>query len=309
MRRSRSFRRLGALLAVGLIAAVPAVAASAAPPPPLSPPPSPSAKAGFQPPPDSAIPDSPFGRMVRLGEAIFRHTDTAAPRYIGNDLRCSNCHIDGGRLAGAAPLWAAWVAFPTYRSKTKRVNTFAQRLQGCFRYSMNGTAPPLGGKVLVALEAYSFWLAHGAPTGADLAGRGYPKLPKPAAAPDYARGKIVFARHCALCHGADGAGRRAGGQVVFPPLWGARSFNWGAGMGSIVNAAAFIKANMPLGRGGSLTDQMAWDVAAYVDSHERPQDPRFAGSVAETRAKFHDSPYSMYGQTVNGHVLGSPAPK
>lgn len=69
-------------------------------------------------------------------------------------------------------------------------------------------------------------------------------------------------------------------------------------------AAAFIKANMPLGLGGKLTDQEAWDVAAYMNSHERPQDPRFGGSVQETRKKYHDPPTSMYGKTVKGHVLG-----
>ncbi len=84
---------------------------------------------------------------------------------------------------------------------------------------------------------------------------------------------------------------------MFPALWGARSFNWGAGMGDIRNAAGFVKANMPLGLGGTLTDQQAWDVATFMDSHERPRD---------TRAKFHDTPDSMYGRDVNGHVLGAP---
>lgn len=43
-----------------------------------------------------------------------------------------------------------------------------------------------------------------------------------------------------------------------------------------------------------------------MDSHERPQDPRCTGSAAQTRARYHGTPYSMYGMTVNGHVLGSP---
>jgi len=77
-------------------------------------------------------------------------------------------------------------------------------------------------------------------------------------------------------------------------------------MGDIRNAAGFVKANMPLGLGGTLTDQQAWDVAIFMDSHERPQDPRFTGSVQDTRAKFHDTPDSMYGRDVNGHVLGAP---
>ncbi|MDE2515301.1 MAG: c-type cytochrome [Rhodospirillales bacterium] len=264
-----------------------------------------SSPTGFHPPPRSAIPAGPLGDEIRRGEAIFRHTGAEAPQFVGNTLSCSNCHLEGGRLADAAPLWAAWVAFPAYRAKNHHVNTFAERMQGCFRFSMNGKAPPTDSKVLVALQTYSAWLAKGAPVGAAMAGRGYPKLAKPASAPDYARGQKVYAAHCALCHGENGEGRVAGGQTVFPPLWGPHSYNWGAGMTSIVNAAGFVKANMPLGLGNTLSDQDAWDVAAYLDSQERPQDPRFTGNVAETRKKFHDSPSSMYGLTVNGHVLGS----
>jgi thiosulfate dehydrogenase len=39
-------------------------------------------------------------------------------------------------------------------------------------------------------------------------------------------------------------------------------------------------------------------------AHERPQDPRFSGSVEATRKKYHDSDDSLYGRTVNGHLLG-----
>ena len=81
-------------------------------------------------------------------------------------------------------------------------------------------------------------------------------------------------------------------------------------MGRISNAAAFIKANMPLGLGGSLSEQQAWDVALYMNSHDRPQDPRYKGSVQATRQAFHDTDDSMYGREVGGRVLGaSGAPK
>jgi thiosulfate dehydrogenase len=92
---------------------------------------------------------------------------------------------------------------------------------------------------------------------------------------------------------------------VFPALWGDKSFNWGAGMGSIKNAAAFVHANMPYGAVGTLSVQQAWDVATYIDSQNRPQDPRFTNSVAVTRSKYHNNKYSMYGKTVNGHMLGA----
>jgi len=260
----------------------------------------------FKPPPDSAIPDNQFGATVRMGENIVRDPARYAKAFVGNTLRCSNCHLDAGRIAGSAPLWAAYVAYPAYRSKNGHVNTFQERLQGCFRFSMNGKAPKLGDPVLVAIETYSYFLAKGAPTGVSLPGRGYPKLPKPKLAVNFDRGALVYAQHCAVCHGPDGQGQSSHGQAVFPALWGPHSFNWGAGMGSIKNAANFIHANMPLGMGGTLTVQQAWDVATYMDGQERPQDPRFTGSVAATRAKFHNSPFSEYGKVVNGVLLGAP---
>ena len=258
----------------------------------------------FAPPPLSAIPDDAFGVVVRQGEALFRNTPAHAPQYTGNTLSCRNCHLDAGRLADSAPMWAAWVSYPAYRSKNRRVNTFEERLQDCFRFSMNGKAPPSGSPALVALEAYSYWMASGAPTHAVLRGAGYPRLPKPAQGWDYARGQALYTEHCALCHGADGQGLLVEGKPWFPPLWGPQSYNWGAGMSRLDLAAGFIKANMPLGNGNSLSDQQAWDVAYYIDSHERPQDPRYLGSIEATRRQFHDGPYETYGRTVNGHLLG-----
>ena len=257
-------------------------------------------------PVERPIPNNDFGKVVEFGREIFEDTGKYANQYVGNDLRCGNCHLDAGWRVGSAPLWAAYVSYPAYRAKNHHVNTFAERLQGCFQYSMNGKAPPLGDPVLVALESYSYWMAQGAPLDPNIAGRGYPLPPKPPLPPDYARGAQVYARTCALCHGDTGEGQHANdGTPTFPALWGPNSFNWGAGMGSITNAASFIKSNMPFGLGGTLSDQDAWDVALYMDSHERPQDPRYTGSVAETRAKFHDSDDWMYGKSVNGHVLGS----
>ena len=293
----------GLVAAGGLIVAAPGRAETPAPAP------APKPSAAFTSPPDSAIPNDGFGAMVREGEAIFRDPAAHAGAYVGNSLTCANCHLDAGRLANTAPLGPAYVEYPAYRAKNGRVNTYEERLQGCFRYSMNGKAPPLGDKVLVALASYSYFLAKGAPTGEELPGRGYLKLPKPAQGLDFARGAAVYGAKCAICHGATGAGQKgADGVAVFPALWGTDSFNWGAGMGSIKNAAGFIKAAMPLGQGYSLSDQQAWDVATFIDSHERPQDPRFTTDVATTRAKFHDDADSMYGRSVNGVLLGQNSP-
>lgn len=286
--------------------AKPAIAAEEAPVTTAAP--SPEAvqtAAAFSPPSFDDIPEGPYGDLVRRGRDIFLDTRTHAAKYVGNGLSCGNCHLDAGRLANSAPLWGAFVRYPAYRAKTGEVNNYLERLQGCFMYSMNGTAPPADSLELKALEVYSYWMSQGVPVGAQMQGAGYPKDFKPPQPPDYARGQAVYDKNCALCHGADGLGQQAGGRYVFPPLWGRDSYNWGAGMHQLDNAAGFIKANMPLGRGGTLSDQDAWDVAKYINAQERPQDPRYTGDLAETRTRFHDSPHSLYGLVVEGRRLGA----
>ncbi|HSM11177.1 MAG TPA: c-type cytochrome [Lysobacter sp.] len=283
---------------------LPEGAADATPPPAAAT--ASSAVAGsFTPPDHTDIPEGPFGDLVRRGRDIFTNTGEHAAAYVGNGLSCGNCHLDGGRLADSAPLWGAYVRYPAYRRKTGSVNNFTERLQGCFVYSMNGKAPPADSPEMLALETYSFWMSQGAPVGATLPGAGYPKDFKPPQPPDYARGQAVFQANCALCHGETGQGQQVAGRYVFPPLWGSDSYNWGAGMHQLDNAAGFIKANMPLGRGGSLSDQQAWDVSMYMNAQERPQDPRFTGDLAETRKQFHDDPNSLYGLEIDRRVLGS----
>lgn len=300
-------RLIEAIMLPALMSAFTTVSAQSQPPTPESgtpTAPSSTGKPEFAPPEAHAIPDNEFGEMVKKGQDIFLLTPQNAKGYVGNSLNCASCHLDAGRRADSSPLWAAYVLYPAYRSKNQHVNTLAERLQGCFQYSMNGIAPPADSEVIVALQSYMYWLAQGAPTGVKLKGQGYPDLDEPAQRPDFVRGQHVYEQNCALCHGADGQGQKAEGKTVFPALWGDDSFNWGAGMHSVSTAAAFIKANMPLGKPGTLTDQQAWDVAQYMNSHDRPQDPRYKGSLEETRKKFHDDPSDLYGQTVNGKVLG-----
>jgi thiosulfate dehydrogenase len=257
----------------------------------------------FTPPSEADLPNNEFGKIVKLGENIFTDTQTYAKQYVGNGMNCVNCHLASGRKENSAPLWGAYVRYPAYRAKNNKVNTYEERIQGCFKYSMNGKAPAVDSPEMVALVTYSYWLASGAPVGTKLKGAGYPAVPKPALTPDAGRGKTVYTENCQVCHGTNGEGKKADGKSVFPPLWGPESFNWGAGMHRIDIAAAFIKANMPLSKGDTLTDQQAWDVATFVMSHERPQDPRFKGDLAQTKKEFHDE-NCKYGETVDGKVLG-----
>ena len=83
----------------------------------------------FQPPAESELPDNAYGKMVRDGYALFVDTKRLAPKFVGNGLNCSNCHLDQGRLANSAPLWGAYPMYPAYRKKNDKVNTYAERLQ------------------------------------------------------------------------------------------------------------------------------------------------------------------------------------
>ncbi|MEO8752961.1 MAG: c-type cytochrome [Casimicrobiaceae bacterium] len=227
----------------------------------------------FTPPDASTIPDTPLGAMIRFGRDVFVNTQRYAKPYVGNGLNCVNCHLDEGRAADSAPMWAAYVVYPLFRDVNQQVNTFSLMLEYCFRYSMNGTMPPNDGAVVTGLISYAFWLANGAPVGAQLAGRGYRVVPAPAQGADVARGEDVYASYCQMCHGASGAGLKAGATWVFPPLWGQDSYSAGAGMHKVPIAAAFIKTKMPYKHGNTLTDQQAWDVASYINSKPRPRDP------------------------------------
>jgi thiosulfate dehydrogenase len=75
-------------------------------------------------------------------------------------------------------------------------------------------------------------------------------------------------------------------------------------MHRVNTAAGFIKANMPLGKPDSLTLQQAWDVAAFINHHERPRDPRDTGDLAATDKRFHQH-QCYYGEQQGKHPLGA----
>ena len=272
----------------------------------------------------NAIPKGPGGDMIRLGKYLFENTNVLKGKYVGNDLKCANCHLDHGLNKETAPIYATAVDFPKYRSKNHRVNSFVERIAGCFKYSMDGTPPSAQSKTMVAIISYIKWLSKGIPSGAKLKYRGFKYLPLPANyekeafQPKYARGKALYVEKCQSCHQETGEGqfakiKTASGtvkQYSIPPLWGNNSYNWGAGIHKVEKAAAFIKAAMPLGSSlhnqKLLTDKEAWDLAVFIDSQDRPQDPRYLGNTKKTRSVFHNSttPYGLKNPET-GKLLGA----
>nr|VFK29387.1 MAG: thiosulfate dehydrogenase [Candidatus Kentron sp. MB]VFK74772.1 MAG: thiosulfate dehydrogenase [Candidatus Kentron sp. MB] len=232
----------------------------------------------FVPPYVEDIPDDKFGDMVKLGRNVFVNTQVYGKRYAGNGLNCSNCHLSEGRKANAAPLWGAYPRYPMYRNKNGEVVTFPERVQDCFVYSLDGIAPTVDAPEVEAITAYAHWLSTGAPVGVVMPGRGFAPMER-TRTPSTKNGRILYETQCALCHGENGKGyKHEDGRpgYMFPPLWGWDSFNRAAGMNKVRTAAKFIKANMPLGKGFTLTDNEAADLAFYMWIQFRPYDPRRA---------------------------------
>lgn len=229
----------------------------------------------FLPPLVADIPEGKYGDLVEWGRNIFTKTQHYGKRYAGNGLNCSNCHLSEGRQPNAAPLWAAYVKYPMYRKKTRVVVSFQERIQDCFKYSLDGLAPTLDSPEMEALVTYAHWLSTGAPTNTTLPGSGFVSIKK-TRDPEVARGKELYQIQCAFCHGKDGLGQKNADRktYMFPPVWGNDSFNRAAGLSKTKKMAQFIRANMPLGAPFSLSDQEAWDIAAYIWIQDRPYDPR-----------------------------------
>lgn len=230
--------------------------------------------------------DDHYGRLVRYGHELttrtFAHIGPEVKdkkmRYAGNNLACSSCHQENATKPFAMPWVGVTATFPQYRGREDEVSTVEERVNGCMQRSMNGKSLPLDSREMKAFVTYIHYLSQGIPVGAQLEGAGTKNSKAPNRRADLAAGEAVYKAQCVACHGENGEGRRNGVKgdalgYAFPPLWGPDSFNNGAGMNRLLMAMRFIKHNMPLGTthaAPALSDDEAFDVAAYVLSKPRP---------------------------------------
>lgn len=208
--------------------------------------------------------------VIQLGEAIVKDTTThsLSKSYVGNALNCTSCHLDNGRHPLAGTFLGTATAYPAWSPREERVITLEDRVLNCFMRSCNGTRPPLGSEVSVAVTAYITSLSLNMPVKMN------PERPiGPGAIKQLAiksdqanvqRGAALYATRCSECHQANGDGDKEN-----PPVWGARSYNDGAGLSSVGNLAAWLKVAMPLDD-ANLSDQESVDIAAFVNLKERP---------------------------------------
>lgn len=217
------------------------------------------------------IPSGPAGDSIRRGKSYVEETHLRLPQYVGARMNCTSCHLNGGTTPQAGP-WVGIVGrFPQYRDRSAKMDTLTDRINDCFERSMNGKRLPEASEEMTDILSYMTWLSQGVPVGQKVKGMGMALLDLKRK-PNLAHGEKVYQAKCLSCHQGAGNGMYLEGdrKIIFPPLWGEHSFNIGAGMARQRTAAGFVKHNMPLGQGGTLTDDEAWDVAAYFIQKARP---------------------------------------
>jgi thiosulfate dehydrogenase len=234
----------------------------------------------------ASLPAGPQRDLVEYGKQLAERTfahigpEVGNPklRYAGNNLACVSCHEASATKPFAMPWVGVSATFPQYRGREDDVSTVEERVNGCMERSMNGKPLPLDSREMKAFTTYIAFLSKDVPVGATVEGAATVQSKMPNRRADITSGASVYAAKCAACHGADGQGTRVGqaGDALgytFPPLWGADSFNSGAGMNRLAMATRFVKHNMPLGASHDapqLSDDEAYDVSALMVSKPRP---------------------------------------
>ena len=250
----------------------------------------------------STIPRGQAGDEIRYGKELIAHTSVyLGPKgkkgSISNGLNCQNCHNEAGTKSYGLNFSAVAATYPQFRNRSGTLVTITERINGCFDRSMNGQLLDTASREMKAMIAYIKWVGNKVPRGVRPVNAGVPKLNYLDRAADPKKGKIAFVI-CQVCHGQDGQGQfnEQGTEYIFPPLWGPHSYNDGAGLYRLSNFAAFVKSNMPFGTTYEhpvLTDEQAWDIAAYVNSQPRPHKDQSKDYVVSGKKPI-DSPYGPY---------------
>lgn len=227
-------------------------------------------------------PPGELGKIVRLGETLVNDTSShpLTQSLVGNQLNCTSCHLDAGRHRQAASFIGVAAAYPAYSRRESAVITLEDRIANCFLRSQNGSRPVHGSKVSVAIASYITWLSQRTPIQMNptepLGPNHLTMLDGETIESDIANGESLYADRCADCHLDDGSGSDDG-----PPVWGKQSFNDGAGLSNVLKMASWLKVAMPPDA-ADLTDQEAFDIAAFINSHSRPEFRPTSSSNAES---------------------------
>ena len=228
----------------------------------------------------SIVKDLALKRQIEYGKELVVHTSRylgpkGIVKHAGNGMNCQNCHLEAGTKIFGNNYSAVASTYPKFRARSGMNEDIYKRVNDCFERSLNGTGMDTLSREMQAIKAYITFLGTDVAKGEKPNGAGLKDLAYLDRAADPEKGKLVFDSKCITCHMADGGGQPTpdGLEYLYPPLWGPHSYNDGAGLYRLSNFARYAKYNMPQGTVHTnpvLTDEEAWDVAAYVNSQPRP---------------------------------------
>jgi thiosulfate dehydrogenase len=239
-----------------------------------------------------------YGRdLVARTQDYFGPNGLVRPNSI-NGMNCQNCHLDAGSKPFGNNYFAVASTYPQLRARSGALETIPKRINDCFERSLNGQPLDTASREMRAMLAYMRWLGTGIPKGQKPKGAGITELPFLARAADPARGQKIYAEKCASCHATDGQGLPMPQSARhYPPLWGERSYNEGAGLFRMSRFAGYVKDNMPFGashENPQLSDEEAWDVAAFVNTQPRPKHPFLRTDWPKIEQKPYDHPFGPF---------------
>lgn len=219
-------------------------------------------------------------QQLEYGKDLISHTakylgPNGSVKKISNGMNCSNCHLDSGTKPWGNNYGSVFSTYPKMRGRSGKIEGISKRINDCFERSLNGSPLNDEDKEMKAMIAYIEYIGKDVPKGQDANGSGIYDLEFLDRAADPVKGKSIYDAKCASCHQVDGQGILTDDkkEYTYPPLWGANSYNSGAGLYRISRFAGYVKYNMPLGatyENPQLTDEEAWDLAAYVNNLPRP---------------------------------------
>jgi thiosulfate dehydrogenase len=211
-----------------------------------------------------------YGRRLlrETPELLGRDHPDPERRFINSRLACASCHLNIGVEPGTLTLLQTDEHYPRFSGRAGTMTDIEDRINECMTRSMNGRALAMDSPEMIAMASYlrslgAQYAAMGASARVSNEPAGF-KTPDRRA--DAEAGRAVYKERCSICHG---------------------------GMARVLTASRFIKARMPLGQ-PDLTDDQAFDVAAFIDSQPRPAMDNLEIDYPDRSLKPIDNGYGPY---------------
>jgi thiosulfate dehydrogenase len=251
---------------------------------------------------NNTLGNSKQDRLIKYGRDLIANTSAylgpkGSVKHISNGMNCQNCHLNAGTKVWGNNYSAVAATYPKFRERSGTIEDVYKRVNDCIQRSLNGKPLDTASREMQAIKSYILWVGKDVKKGIKPKGSGITTVPYLERAADPEKGKLVYLEKCQSCHGFNGEGIQNKDTTSYPPLWGTNSYNSGAGLFRLSRFAGYVKSNMPFGTNHDmpqLSDEEAWDVAAFANSQPRPSTDLSRKDWPKISGKPVDHPFGPY---------------